>query len=81
MMRPHTEEERRQRVLQQNVLAYLQQHGPGSWHALYSRFNLTSDVSVASVLQELKDCGYIEVTKHENVMVAAITKSGLTRLR
>ena len=80
MMRPYTEEGRRQRVLQQNVLAYLQQRGPTSWHALYSRFSFTSDLSVAPVLQELKDCGHIEVTYHENVRIAAITKSGLTRL-
>jgi hypothetical protein len=78
MTRPYTEEERRQRVFQQKVLAYLQQRGPTSWHALYSWFSFTSDGSVAPVLQDLKDCGHIEVTNHENVMV---TKSGLTRLR
>jgi len=54
---------------------------PMSWGALYTRFDHWSDMSVAPVLQELRDCGPIKVTNHKNVMVAAITQSGLNRLR
>lgn len=80
MTQPYTEDEKRRRDLQRCVLEYLQQHGPKKWVALYSWFSLTSDVSVAPVLKELKDCGHIEVTNQENLIVAAITESGLNRL-
>jgi hypothetical protein len=80
MTQPYTVDEKRRSDLQRSVLEYLHQHGPKQWVALYSRFSLTSDVPVAPVLKELKDCGHIEVTNQGNLIVAAITESGLNRL-
>jgi hypothetical protein len=61
--------------LQQEILAYLHRHGPQHWQALCTHF---ADVPIGLALDQLKNCGHVTVTPHENELFVTLTKSGLT---
>jgi len=77
---PKFEKEQRKRwVLQRQVLGHLKKYGASNWDGLYVLFDLNRTAAIAPALQDLRECGYIEVTKDKDMMVT-ITASGLKRL-
>jgi hypothetical protein len=76
----YRDEEIGQRALQREILRYLQLHRPKNRHALWSHFTLGSDVYIRSVLDDLKNCGHIVVTNHDNMLIVTIPQSGLSQV-
>jgi hypothetical protein len=67
------------REFQRAVLAYLKEHGPQPYDALYVHFDPNCTAEIKSALQELIQWKFIDRTKDSDMMVS-ITASGIARL-
>ena len=69
----------RSREFQREVLAYLKEHGPQPYDALYLHFDSNRTPEVESVFRELIQWKFIERGTDPSMMVS-ITASGIARL-
>ena len=69
-------DQRKLQALQRLVLELLKKNGPNNWNSLYIYFDPHRTAAIAPALQNLRDCGYIEVTGEKTT----ITASGLARV-
>lgn len=70
----------RSRELQREVLAYLKEHGPQPYDALYLHFDPNRTAEIETVFRELIQWKFIEKGTASPMMVS-ITASGIARLR
>lgn len=70
----------RSRELQREVLAYLKEHGPQPYDALYAHFDPSRSPDIQAVLHELIQWKFIE-RGTDSHMTVSITAPGIARLR
>ena len=69
----------RSRELQREVLAYLKEHGPQPYDALYVHFDANPTAEIEVIFRELIQWKFIERGTDSSMMVS-ITVSGIARL-
>lgn len=70
----------RNREVQREVLAYLKEHGPQPYDALYAHFDPNRTAEIEAVFRELIQWKFIERGNDPSMMIS-ITASGIARLR